>query len=175
MNDFPTFPKDFLLGAATASYQIEGAWNEDGKGESIWDRFSHTPNKIKRGHTGDVACDHYHRYEEDVALMQQLNLDAYRFSISWPRILPLGKGQVNARGLDFYERLVDKLLEAGIIPFATLYHWDLPQAIQDEGGFVNRDCAKYFADYAKVVVNKLGDRVKHWITFNEIWMNTVVG
>ena len=126
-----TFPSDFLWGAATAAYQIEGAWNEDGKGESIWDRFSHTPGKIRDGDTGDVACDHYHRYRDDIALMRQLGLKAYRFSISWPRVIPNGRGAVNPAGLDFYDRLVDELLAANIQPFATLYHWDLPQALQD--------------------------------------------
>jgi beta-glucosidase len=133
------FPKDFVWGAATASYQIEGAWNEDGRGESIWDRFSHTPGKVEHGDTGDVADDHYHRYKQDIALMRQLGLAAYRFSIAWPRILPRGTGQVNIAGLDFYERLVDELLESGIEPYATLYHWDLPQALQDGGGWGNRD------------------------------------
>lgn len=161
------FPSNFLWGAATASYQIEGAWNEDGKGESIWDRFSHTPGKIKNGDTGDVACDHYHRYPEDIALMRQLGLKAYRFSISWPRLIPNGMAPVNPAGLDFYDRLVDRLLAANIQPFATLYHWDLPQALEDKGGWRNRDTASYFADYTAVAVKRLGDRVKHWATFNE--------
>ena len=161
------FPPDFVWGAATASYQIEGAWNEDGKGESIWDRFSHTPGKTANGDTGDVACDHYHRYRDDVALMRQLGLKAYRFSLSWARVLPSGRGPVNLRGLDFYDRLVDALLEANIVPFLTLYHWDLPQVLQDEGGWVNRDICPTFADYAALMVKRLGDRVKHWATFNE--------
>ena len=169
------FPADFVWGAATSAYQIEGAWNEDGKGESIWDRFSHTPGKIENGHTGDVACDHYHRWREDVALMREIGLDAYRFSISWPRVLPSGRGQVNTAGLDFYDRLVDGLLEAGILPFVTLYHWDLPQALQDEGGWVNRDTAYVFADYAQVVVRRLGDRVRAWITQNEPWVAAFMG
>jgi beta-glucosidase len=161
------FPSNFTWGAATASYQIEGAWNEDGKGESIWDRFSHTPGKVAEGHTGDVACDHYHRWREDLTLMQQLGLQAYRFSVSWPRVFPSGRGRLNPAGLDFYERLVDGLLEARIEPFLTLYHWDLPQALQDQAGWANRAAASAFADYAAAVVKRLGDRVKYWTTFNE--------
>jgi len=161
------FPAEFVWGAATSSYQIEGAWNEDGKGESIWDRFSHTPGRIKNGDTGDVACDHYHRWPEDVALMQTLGLQAYRFSVSWPRILPAGRGAVNPAGLDFYDRLVDELLEAGIKPFVTLYHWDLPQALQKEGGWPARSTAEAFVEYADVLSRRLGDRVTHWITHNE--------
>jgi len=167
------FPKDFVWGAATAAYQIEGAWNADGKGESIWDRFAHTPGKIDNGDTGDVACDHYHRYRDDVALMRRLGLHAYRFSISWPRVLPTGRGAINATGLDFYERLVDKLLAANIQPYVTLYHWDLPQAL--EGGWVNRDTAGYFADYAALVVRRLGDRVRTWTTLNEPWVSAFIG
>jgi beta-glucosidase len=163
------FPEDFLWGVAMSSYQIEGAWNEDGKGESIWDRFSHTPGKIKDGSTGDVACDHYHRWPEDVALMKSLNIQVYRFSISWPRILPEGRGKVNQAGLDFYGRLVDGLLEAGIVPFATLYHWDLPQTLEDKGGWPVRETAEAFAAYADVVSRSLGDRVTNWITHNEPW------
>jgi len=162
-----TFPDDMAWGAATASYQIEGAWDEDGKGESIWDRFSHTGGKIIDGSTGDVACDHYHRYREDVELMKRIGLNAYRFSIAWPRIFPEGAGRVNPAGLAFYDSLVDGLLEAGIEPFATLYHWDLPQRLQDEGGWANRDIVEKFRDYAVSVVNRLGDRVKRWIVFNE--------
>lgn len=161
------FPADFVWGAATSSYQIEGAWDEDGKGESIWDRFSHTPGRIKDGDTGDVACDHYHRWAEDVALMETLGLHAYRFSVSWPRVLPAGRGAVNPAGLDFYDRLVDGLLEAGIEPFVTLYHWDLPQALQDEGGWPVRTTAEAFVEYADVLSRRLGDRVTHWITHNE--------
>lgn len=161
------FPSDFVWGAATASYQIEGAWNENGKGESIWDRFSHTPGKTANGDTGDVACDHYHRYRDDVALMRQLGLKVYRFSVSWARVLPNGRGSVNLHGLDFYDRLVDALLEVNIVPFLTLYHWDLPQVLQDEGGWANRDICSTFADYAALMVKRLGDRVKHWATFNE--------
>ena len=161
------FPVDFAWGTATASYQIEGAWNEDGKGESIWDRFAHTPGRIKDGDTGDVACDHYHRWAEDVALMKSLGLRAYRFSVSWPRVLPAGRGAVNPAGLDFYDRLVDGLLEADIVPFLTLYHWDLPQALQEEGGWWARPTANAFVEYADVLSRRLGDRVKHWITHNE--------
>jgi beta-glucosidase len=161
------FPPTFLWGAATASYQIEGGWEADGKGESIWDRFSHTPGKIVDGASGDVACDHYHRYQEDVALMQQLGLQAYRFSISWPRVLPAGFGRINPAGLDFYDRLVDALLTAGIQPFVTLNHWDLPQALYEKGGWLERDNLFRFADYTVLMVKHLGDRVRHWATFNE--------
>ena len=164
-----TFPSDFLWGAATASYQIEGAWNEDGKGESIWDRFTHTPGRIIDGSNGDMACDHYHRWPEDVALMKTLGLKAYRFSTAWPRILPQGRGPVNQAGLDFYSRLVDGLLEAGIVPFVTLYHWDLPQALQDAGGWPSRATAEAYVEYAGVVSAALGDRVQNWITHNEPW------
>ena len=169
------FPEGFGWGCATASYQIEGAWNEDGKGESIWDRFCHEPGHIKNGDTGDVACDHYHRYREDIALMKEMGLKGYRFSISWPRIFPQGKGAVNQKGLDFYSRLIDDLLAAGITPFPTLYHWDLPQALQDDGGWANRDTAQHFADYCGAVVDHLGDRVKRWLVFNEPWIFTIVG
>ncbi len=169
------FPKGFLWGAATASYQIEGAYDEDGKGESIWDRFSHTPGKVLNGDTGDVACDHYHRYVEDIELMKKLGLLAYRFSVSWPRVYPLGRGKVNKAGLEFYDRLVDRLMDAEIIPFATLYHWDLPQALQDVGGWANRDVAYYFRDYATTVGEALGDRVHYWITHNEPWVTAVLG
>jgi len=162
------FPPDFIWGAATASYQIEGAAFEDGKGESIWDRFAHTPGKIFNGDTGDIACDHYHRYREDIQIMQHLGIEGYRFSISWPRILPLGDGPVNEAGLAFYDRLVDALLEAGITPFITLYHWDLPQALQDrQGGWASREIAQQFTAYADIVSRFLGDRVKAWTTFNE--------
>jgi beta-glucosidase len=170
-----TFPPDFVWGAATAAYQIEGASNEDGRGESIWDRFSHTPGKVHNGDTGDVACDHYHRYRDDVALMRQLGLKAYRFSTSWPRVIPNGRGVINPAGLDFYDRLVDEVLAASIEPYLTLYHWDLPQALQDTGGWDNRDTCGYFADYAALMVKKLGDRVKHWTTFNEPFVVAFVG
>src|SRR5947209_9962990 len=159
-----SFPENFLWGAATASYQIEGATHEDGRSLSIWDEFAATPGKTYQGEIGDIADDHYHLWPQDVALMTELNLSAYRFSIAWPRILPEGRGAVNAPGLDFYERLVDALLAKGIKPFATLYHWDLPLALQREGGWVSRDTAYAFADYAEVVVKRLGDRVAAWIT-----------
>jgi beta-glucosidase len=162
-----SFPKNFLWGAATSAYQIEGAWQADGKGESIWDRFSHTPGKVYRGQTGDVACDHYHRYQEDIALMRQLGLRAYRFSTAWTRVLPTGRGPANQAGLDFYDRLVDGLLAAGIEPFLTLYHWDLPQALQEQGGWGERATAYLFADYAALLARRLGDRVRFWATFNE--------
>jgi beta-glucosidase len=161
------FPAAFDWGTATASYQVEGAWDEDGKGESIWDRFSHTEGKIITGDTGDRTCDQYHRYKDDVALMKSLGLRAYRFSIGWPRVLPEGKGKVNQKGLDYYNRLVDELLANGIAPRPTLYHWDLPQALQDEGGWANREIIGRFADYARTVVDALGDRVKSWMVFNE--------
>lgn len=161
------FPQHFLWGAATAAYQVEGAWNEDGKGESIWDRFSHTPGNVTNGDTGDIACDHYHRYKDDIKLMRRLGLKAYRFSTSWPRVLPAGRGPVNLRALDFYDRLVDVLLAANIEPFLTLYHWDLPQALQDEGGWLNRSTCYAFADYTALMVKCLGDRVKYWTTLNE--------
>jgi beta-glucosidase len=161
------FPKGFFWGAATAAYQIEGGWNEDGKGESIWDHFTHTPGKIKNGDTGDVACDSYHRWRADIALLRAMNLNSYRFSISWPRVQPLGSGPVNPKGVDYYSRLVDALLEARIRPLVTLYHWDLPQALEDAGGWPNRDTAARFADYAQVVAQALGDRVSDWVIFNE--------
>ena len=161
------FPKDFLWGTATASYQVEGAWNEEGKGESIWDRFAHEEGRILNGDTGDVACDQYHRYKEDVAIMKDLGLNAYRFSISWPRVIPDGKGAVNQKGLDYYSRLVDELLANGIQPRPTLYHWDLPQALQDQGGWASREIIGRFAAYAGAMVDALGDRVKMWMVFNE--------
>ncbi len=170
-----SFPPGFVWGAATASYQIEGAWQADGKGESIWDRFSHTPGKVQNGDTGDVACDHYHRWREDIGLMQALGLHAYRFSIAWPRVLPSGRGAANQAGLDFYDQLVDGLLAAGIKPYATLYHWDLPQALQDLGGWGNRDTAHWFADYADLISRRLGDRVQHWSTHNEPWVVAFMG
>jgi beta-glucosidase len=167
------FPEGFLWGAATSAYQVEGAWNEDGRGESIWDRFSHTPGRVLHGDTGDVACDHYHRMKSDVALMKELGLKAYRFSISWPRVLPEGRGAANERGLDFYDRLVDELGAAGIVANATLNHWDLPQALEDRGGWPNRDCAKWFADYAQVAFKRLGDRVPMWATHNEPFVTAI--
>ncbi len=164
------FPSGFLWGAATSAYQIEGAPLDDGAGPSTWHRFSHTPGRTENNETGDVACDHYHRYKEDVALMRDLGLGAYRFSISWSRILPEGTGAVNERGLDFYRRLVDELLGAGIKPVATLYHWDLPAALDDRGGWLNRDISWWFADYAQVLFRALGDRVAMWTTLNEPWV-----
>jgi beta-glucosidase len=161
------FPNNFFWGTATAAYQIEGAWKEDGKGESIWDRFAHTPGRIKNGDTGDAACDSYHRWREDIELMRAMNLNSYRFSISWPRIQPTGSGPANSKGLDYYNRLVDALLEARIRPFVTLYHWDLPQALEDSGGWPNRDTASRFADYTELVARSLGDRVSDWMLFNE--------
>jgi beta-glucosidase len=162
-----TFPKNFFWGTATASYQIEGASKEDGKGESIWDRFAHTPGKIKNADTGDVACDSYHRWREDISLMRAMNLNSHRFSISWPRIQPSGSGSPNSKGLDYYSRLIDALLEARIRPFVTLYHWDLPQALEDAGGWPNRDTASRFAEYVELVAHALGDRVSDWMLFNE--------
>jgi beta-glucosidase len=162
------FPPGFIWGAATASYQIEGGFDEDGKGESIWDRFSHTPDKIRDGDTGDTACDHYHRFAEDINIMAEIGLKAYRFSISWPRIIPAGTGQINEKGLDFYEKLVDKLLEKEIIPFITLYHWDLPQALEDRGGWRNKDTSYAFGEYVNTLVERLSDRVTNWMTLNEM-------
>ncbi len=169
------FPRGFLWGTATASYQVEGAVNEDGRGETIWDRFCRTPGAIVNGDTGDVACDHYHRYREDVALMKRLSLGGYRFSIAWSRLFPRGRGRLNRPGLDFYSRLVDELLAAGIKPAVTLYHWDLPQALQDAGGWENRDTADYFAEYCDAAFRGLGDRVDFWITHNEPWVASFVG
>jgi beta-glucosidase len=161
------FPEHFRWGAGTYSYQVEGAAREDGRGESIWDRFCATPGNISNNDSGLVACDHYHRYAEDVDLMKELGIHMYHFSISWPRIMPLGRGEINTAGLDFYDRLVDKLLAAGIEPFATLYHWDLPQALQDEGGWTNRETAYAFADYVDVVTKHFGNRIHNWLTLNE--------
>jgi beta-glucosidase len=165
MSNGPVEP--FVWGAATASYQIEGAAAEGGRAPSIWDVFAHTPNKVERSETGDVACDHYHRFKEDVALMRDLGIQAYRFSIAWSRVLPEGRGRQNTAGFDFYERLVDELLAGDITPFATLFHWDLPQALQERGGFTNRDVAGWFSDYAVQTAERLGDRVRHWILLNE--------
>jgi len=169
------FPDGFLWGAATAAYQIEGAPDADGKGTSIWDTFSHTPGKVFHGDTGDVACDSYHRYPEDIAMLQRLGVGAYRFSLSWPRIQPDGRGPANQQGLDYYHRLVDALLDKGITPVITLYHWDLPQALQDKGGWAMRDIAEIFADYAAIAGEALGDRVHRWITLNEPWVVAHVG
>ena len=162
------FPQGFLWGAATSAFQIEGAWNEDGKGESIWDRFCREPGRIRGGDTGNIACDHYHRFREDVELMASLGLKAYRFSISWSRVLPEGTGRINEQGLDFYDRLVDALLEKGIEPCPTLYHWDLPQSLEDRwGGWRSRDTAKAMGDFAEAVARRLGGRVGKWMTINE--------
>ena len=170
------FPKDFIFGTATAAYQVEGAAREDGRGESIWDRFSHTPGKIKTGETGDVACDHYHRVDQDIALMKAMNMGAYRFSVAWTRILPEGEGPVNQKGLDWYSRLVDKLLAAGLVPFVTMYHWDLPQALEERhGGWRSRKTPEAFARYAEVLVRALGDRVKNWIPLNEMPATIIAG
>jgi beta-glucosidase len=171
----PAFPKGFWWGTAAASYQIEGAWREDGKGQSIWDRFTHTPGKIRNGDTGEVACDHYRRYREDVEIMRGLGLNSYRFSIAWPRIQACGSGKANSRGLDFYKRLIDALLEAGIRPLPTLYHWDLPQALEDAGGWPRRDTAQRFADYAGIIARELGDRLNQYLIFNEPWVFTALG
>jgi beta-glucosidase len=169
------FPKDFVWGTATAAYQIEGGFDRDGKGLSIWDDFTHQKGKIKNGDNGDITCDHYNRYKEDVSLMKKLGYGSYRFSISWPRILPDGKGAINQKGLDFYDKLVDELLKKNINPFVTLYHWDLPLALEKEGGWLNRKTSERFGDYTEIVVKKLGDRVKNWITLNEPWVIFVCG
>ncbi|MEU3706011.1 GH1 family beta-glucosidase [Streptomyces anulatus] len=175
MSDLNALPADFTWGVATAAYQIEGAVAEDGRSPSIWDTFSHTPGTIDGGDTGDVACDHYHRVPEDIGLIKQLGADAYRFSVAWPRVVPGGDGPVNKAGLDFYDRLVDGLLEAGVTPFATLYHWDLPQALQDRGGWTVRETSEHFAAYASHVVERLGDRVKDWATLNEPLCSAWIG
>ena len=173
---YPQFPKDFLFGTATAAFQIEGGWNADGKGPSTWDKHTHRRGKIKTGENAEVACNTYYYYQTDIDLMADLGLNAYRFSVAWSRVLPQGVGQVNAKGLDYYGRVVDALLAKGITPFITLFHWDMPQSLQDSiGGFAGRDCAYHFADYAEVVVKRLGDRVKHWITLNEPWEHACLG
>jgi beta-glucosidase len=169
------FPKDFIWGAASASYQVEGAFSEDGRGESIWDRYCRIPGMVANGDTGDRACDQYHRYQEDIGLMQKLGIGGYRFSIAWPRIFPGGFGKANPQGLDYYDRLADALLKAGIMPFVTLYHWDLPQALQDRGGWANPDTAKYFADYCAAVYEKLNGRVPYWMTLNEPYCSSFLG
>jgi beta-glucosidase len=166
-SDTTAFPADFVWGAATAAYQIEGAARADGRGESVWDRFAATPGKVRGGDTGEIACDFYHRYPEDIALMRELGLDAFRFSVSWPRVFPQGRGPLNQVGLDFYDRLVDELLAAGIEPFPTLFHWDTPQALEEAGGWPLRATAEAFFEFAEVVVARLGDRVRHWTTQNE--------
>jgi beta-glucosidase len=171
----PEFPDGFLWGTATAAYQIEGAVTEDGRGPSIWDTFSHTPGKTFHGDTGDVATDSYHRYPEDIAMLRRLGAGAYRFSLAWPRVQADGRGSANQKGLDYYSRLVDMLLENGITPVVTLYHWDLPQALQDEGGWASRDTADAFADFTAIAAEALGDRVHRWITLNEPWVCAHVG
>jgi beta-glucosidase len=170
-----TFPVGFRWGTATASYQIEGAVAEDGRKPSIWDTFSHTPGRVRDGDTGDVACDHYHRYRDDIALMAGLGVNAYRFSLAWPRIQPDGRGAANQAGLDFYRRLVDELLSRDIEPWITLYHWDLPQPLEDAGGWPVRDTAERFAEYAAIAHDALGDRVRHWLTLNEPWCAAFLG
>jgi beta-glucosidase len=170
------FPNGFIWGAATSSYQIEGGWNEDGKGESVWDSLCHTKKLVRDGDTGDIACDHYHKYKEDVQLMREINLQAYRFSVSWPRIFPKGKGNINFKGVEFYDNLIDELVANDIEPFITLYHWDLPLELNKLGAWESREVVDAFADYAKFMFDHYGDRVKKWITFNEplvfaIWMN----
>lgn len=169
------FPERWVWGAATSAYQIEGAVREGGRGRSIWDVFSHTPGKVANGDNGNVADDHFHRFPEDIALMRELGLGGYRFSISWPRIFPSGSGSPNAAGLDFYRRLIDALHTAGIEPYVTLYHWDLPQALQDRGGWVNRDTALRFGEYAHTVASALGSGVHHWYTINEPWVAAFLG
>ncbi len=169
------FPSDFLWGAATAAYQIEGAAREDGRGESIWDRFSHTPGKVYHGDHGDIACDHYHRYQEDIQLLKQLGLKHYRLSISWPRLFPEGNGRLNAKGVAFYERLLDDLICSGITPMVTVYHWDLPQALEDRGGWTHRDTAQRFADYAAFLFQRFGAMVPKWVTLNEPWCSAALG
>lgn len=175
MSNFYQFPNDFLWGTATSAYQIEGAHDADGKGPSIWDTFAHTTGKTYLGHTGDTAVDHYHRYQDDIRLMREMGLKCYRFSISWSRVLPTGRGQVNPTGLDFYDRLIDCLLENNIEPIPTLFHYDLPQALQDAGGWPNRETAYAFGDYAKILSSYFSDRVNWWITHNEPWVTAFLG
>lgn len=162
-------PKDFQWGVATAAYQIEGAYNEDGRGLSIWDTFSHTPGKVRNGDNGDIACDSYHRYKEDIKLMKELGVDIYRFSISWPRIFPTGRGPVNSKGLEFYHHFVDELIANGIEPMCTLYHWDLPQSLQDIGGWANREVVEAFVEYSTFIFKEFNGKIKKWITINEPW------
>lgn len=170
------FPPGFLFGAATSAYQIEGGWDADGKGPSIWDHFTHRPGRVRYNHNGDRACDTYGNFQTDIDIMRQLGLNAYRLSVSWPRVMPEGRGRVNEKGLDYYDRLIDALLAAGIAPFVTLFHWDLPLALQrDAGGFARREGAEYFAAYAEIVARRLGDRVNHWITLNEPWVHATIG
>ena len=173
--DASTAPADFVWGVATSAYQIEGATTADGRGEGIWDRFCATPGKVRNGDTAEIACDFFHRYRDDIALMSELDVDAFRFSISWPRVQPAGRGRVNTRGLDFYDRLVDELLGAGIEPWVTLYHWDLPIALEEQGGWPARATADAFAEFTQVVAARLGDRVGHWLTHNEPWCTSWLG
>ncbi len=175
MDKFIAFPEDFVWGCASSAYQVEGAWNEDGKGPSIWDTFVHTPGRIANGETGNITVDHYHRYKEDVALMKEIGLKAYRFSTSWSRVLPEGTGAVNQAGLDFYDRLVDEILEKKIEPYLCLFHYDLPQALEDKGGWPNRDSAHAFAEYASIMAEHFSDRVKVWMTHNEPWVAAMAG
>ena len=169
------FPKDFVWGVATASHQIEGAWKKDGKGESIWDRFSHTPGIVKNGHTGEVACDSYHKYKDDIKAMKFMGVKAYRLSTAWPRIIPNGTGKVNEKGLDYYDRLVDELLKNGISPYITFYHWDLPQKLEDKGGWRVKETSYAYGEFANVVTRRLSDRVKNWMTMNEMICSSVLG
>ena len=169
------FSKDFVWGSATAAYQVEGAIYEAGRGESIWDRYCSNPGNVENQESGEIACDHYHRYKEDVALMKSLGLTAYRFSVAWPRVIPTGVGEVSEEGLQFYSDLVDELLRAGIEPYVTLYHWDLPQVLQDIGGWTNPKMGEFFLEYSKAVFQKLGDRVKYWITLNEPYCTAFLG
>lgn len=170
-----SFPSDFVWGAAAAAYQIEGAAQEDGKGQSVWDVFCRRPGAIWNGDSGEVACDHYHRFREDVALMKQIGIKAYRLSICWPRVIPQGTGAVNAKGLDFYDQLIDALVAADITPYITLFHWDYPQALFERGGWLNRDSVEWFGEYTNVVVSRLSDRVRHWITLNEPQCQVILG
>ncbi len=169
------YPKDFLWGTATSSYQIEGAFDVDGRSESIWDRFAKTPGKVMNGDTGDIAADHFNRFKEDVAIMRELGIDGYRFSLAWPRLLPNGTGKIEPRGFDFYNRLIDELLENGIEPLITAYHWDLPQVLQDQGGWANRNIVDQFENYSHHIATAFGDRVKDWITINEPWCVSWLG
>jgi len=169
------FPHDFVWGTGTSAYQVEGAWNADGKGASIWDTFSHTPGKVANDENGDIACNQYHRFAADIELAKSLNLNAYRFSISWPRVQPGGRGEFNEAGMDFYDRKIDALIAAGLQPYVTLYHWDLPQELQDIGGWANREVCQLFADFAAKMVERYSNRVKFWTTFNEPWCTTFLG
>ncbi len=173
--EMSSFPHDFVWGAATASFQIEGATREAGRGESVWDRFCATPGKVRNGDSGEIACDFYHRYRDDIVLMRDLGIDAFRFSIAWPRVVPTGRGPVNQAGLDFYDRLVDELLANEIEPFVTLFHWDTPQVLEDAGGWTARETADAFVEYAEAVSSRLGDRVGHWMTHNEPWVHAWIG